>query len=539
MLARGMVRKGRASLGRFAVLLALALSCARTELTFECTPGEARFCDANGRVGAQTCSSLGYWGTCEAHESRGSGSGSSGGTGSHTGGSGVSSGSGGIVNAAGDGGIIDVGEGGADSEAGEGGAGSESGAGGVPSEGGAGGEGEGEPQVLFERYLGEGDFFASDVSVNAQGEVALALSGSGTIDFGGLTEPFDTSQSGSYLARFDNDGVAHWATTLAGTPFHGPERIALDDAGVLFGGGRFDIISGFVQSFAVPSANTPTCELSMSHGHVSSIVATGDGGFVAGGTLYGIVDLGGGPMGPGPDERTGFVAAFDGQCQWLWGRTFSNSGPWVAPPGAAAVAVDDTGMVIVAGTTGGRVDFGEGPLGTPSQLNIYLAKFTGAGVFSSARLFSDDGNLRVGAVAVDADDHIFMSGAHDSPFDFGSGEVPETSPFEESTFLAKFDADGEPLWAMALDASTDWNLDVALDPSGNVIVGGAFWPTPTSPADGFVQKFDPAGGSIWRKNFGGKLLQFVTGIAIDPGGNVFVAGALGDLDRAYFAKLAP
>jgi hypothetical protein len=547
MLGLGMVRKGRASLGRFAALLALATSCARTELVFECTPGEARFCDANGRLGAQSCSYLGHWGTCKEPESEGNGSGSSGGTGSHSGGSGSTSGStsssGGILNAAGEGGTVDGGEGG------------------VPDEVGAGGAGEIECEatdcettVEFERFFGaDGPYVATDVAVNGQGEVAIAVSGSGgSIDFGGTTSPiiFDVLVSlGAYLARFDGDGVAHWATAFDEHQDYLLDqliyRIDLDDHGDLFVASRASLGDDSYGSFSRYEGTSSAflkCQSGFSNGAGRSIVGTGDGGFVAGG-LAGGTDF----------ETSNTVAvcdAFESDCEWRWGSWLPSAGPSVAGSVASSVTLDSSGNVIFVGTSGGPVDLGDDTLGSPNDYSILLVKFSPSGTRIFARAFPGKSAARrdAQAVAVDSHDNIFVAGVHDAPLDLGAGHLPN----ETGSYLAKFDPEGELIWAEQLAGSRQLeSLDIDVDPSDNVLIAATFEgdldkPLPLSAADrdGIVLKVDSDGQAVWVKVFGGTNDQSARGVATDPDGNVFVVGGFMSPDasapsRAFLAKLAP
>jgi hypothetical protein len=552
MLARGMVRKVRVSVGKFAVLLAFATSCARTELFFECTPGEARFCDANGQVGAQTCSYLGHWGTCNENDSEGSGA-RSGGTGPSAGaasGSGATSGSGGKSGSAGAGGV-----------AGEGGALSEGGEGGAPSDGGAGGSAEiecdatdCETTVEFERLFGvDGPYVATDVSVNGHGEVAIAVMGKdGSIDFGGVTEPMHTDDLLSvdnYLARFDGDGASLWATAF--DEFQGylmdhvVSRIDLDDDGDLFVAGMAslgDDVYGSFSRFQGTSSKTAKCGSGFSNGAGRSIAGTGDGGFVG-------VGLGG-----GTDLETAKTVAmcdaFESDCEWRWGPWLPSAGPAVAGSVATSVALDSSGNVIFVGASGGPVELGDDSIGSPNNYSILLVKLASSGARIFARAFSGEGVARrdAQAVAIDSHDNIFVAGVYDSSLDLGAGPLPSKS----GSYLAKFDPEGQLIWARQLAGSKQLEaLDIDVDPSDNVLVAATFEGDLEKPIvasavdrDGIVLKIAPEGDAVWVKVFGGANDQSARGVAAAPDGNVFVVGGFtgpgsAALSRAFLTKLAP
>lgn len=559
MLPRGMVRKGRVSVGKFAVLLALATSCARTELFFECTPGEARFCDANGRIGSQVCGYLGYWGTCEANESR-PGPNGSGSTSGHSSGSGATTGTGASSGSGAMGGSGGVAGKGASPQGGEGGIVSVGGEGGVPSYGGAGDSeiecsaADCETTVEFERLFGtDGTYFATDVAVNAQGEVAVAVSGrNGTIDFGGSTAPmiFDALVSiGAYLARFDGDGTAHWATRLDAYQDYLLDveisRIDLDDEGDLFVAGTSTFIPDLNASlfrYEGTSSDLPVCETGFPVGAGKSIVGTGNGGFVA-------VGLDGGTDFEASDAIA-WCDAFESDCGSRWSAEFSSDAPAVAGSVASSVALDSSGNVIFVGTSGGPLEVDDGAIGSPSQYSIVLVKLAPSGARIFSRAFAGKGALRrdAQAVAVDSHDNIFVAGTHDGPLDFGAGSLPN----ESGSYLAKFNPKGRLLWAKQLAGSNRLgSLDLDVDPSDNVLVAATFEGSLEKPVavsavdrDGIVLKVDSNGEAVWVEVFGGANDQSARGVATDPDGNVFVVGGLegpeaGAPSRAFVAKLAP
>ena len=83
----------------------------------------------------------------------------------------------------------------------------------------------------------------------------------------------------------------------------------------------------------------------------------------------------------------------------------------------------------------------------------------------------------------------------------------------------------------------DWPADVACDALGNVYVTGTFTGTinfgtgnlvsASAGRDGFIAKFDPNGLNQWSKRFGDIYHDIGISLAIDPSGNVILAGQVG------------
>src|SRR5439155_13529664 len=103
-------------------------------------------------------------------------------------------------------------------------------------------------------------------------------------------------------------------------------------------------------------------------------------------------------------------------------------------------------------------------------------------------------------------------------------------------FVAKYSASGQHLSSRRLGGV--WNDEahaVAVDSSGNVLVGGSFTGTvdfgggPTQALGGgqsdvFVVKYAPTGAYLWARTFGGTSFDSCSGLAVDGSGNVVVTG---------------
>ena len=83
-------------------------------------------------------------------------------------------------------------------------------------------------------------------------------------------------------------------------------------------------------------------------------------------------------------------------------------------------------------------------------------------------------------------------------------------------------------------------VSVAYDKEGNRLLAGTFSGSvklgersleSAGGTDAFVAKFDKTGKLLWAERYGGKDDEAITGLAVDPGGNLVIAGkAHGELD---------
>jgi hypothetical protein len=136
------------------------------------------------------------------------------------------------------------------------------------------------------------------------------------------------------------------------------------------------------------------------------------------------------------------------------------------------------------------------------------------------------GSARDEAVAVsfDSEGNTIVAGFTDSGSAPLSGRVP---------FLVKFNSTGNVLWSIAFEPSPSTGSYVgnpgisgglAIDCDNNIIVAGSVV-LPGKDHDAFVAKFNPNGGILWYKTFGGSKREHAYGVALDNFGNIYVTGA--------------
>lgn len=135
-------------------------------------------------------------------------------------------------------------------------------------------------------------------------------------------------------------------------------------------------------------------------------------------------------------------------------------------------------------------------------------------------------------VAVDPDGHIVVTGYFQETATFGNLSL--TSTGFKDIFVAKYDGEGQVLWAVQGEGDfEDEGLGIATDASGNILVTGAFFEEATfgtttltgrGSFDVFVVKYDADGNVLWAASGGGTSLDRGFGIAADAAGNCAVTG---------------
>ncbi|KYF90251.1 nucleotide-binding protein, partial [Sorangium cellulosum] len=215
-------------------------------------------------------------------------------------------------------------------------------------------------------------------------------------------------------------------------------------------------------------------------------------------------------------------------CEEVWSRAFGDANGQYA----RAVAVDADRNVFVAGQMEGTVDFGGGPL-TATGADAYVAKFDRFGTHLWSKRFAGDGNQFAMALAVDPAGDVVVAGRAFGSVDLGGGVL--VSHGGDDVFIVKLDAGGEHVWSRMIGGSGADRCDrVAVDPAGNVLVAGGFHGTVdvdgavlTSAGlrDAFVLRLAPGDGrTLLALRAGDEGDDYAHAIAADADGNLLVAG---------------
>ncbi len=232
----------------------------------------------------------------------------------------------------------------------------------------------------------------------------------------------------------------------------------------------------------------------------------------------------------------GFVAKLDSSGNRLWHTFLGGSGTdW-----GYDLARDGSGRLHVSG-------FSTGTWGSPVRAyagdeDTFVVKIADNGTFIWNTFLGGTSYEEGYGIAADSGGNSYVTGYSGGPW----SETP-VLPYAggDDAFVAKVDAGGALAWHTFVGTSEyDEGDAIAVDPSGNVFVAGssgATWGTPAWPhiagQDAFIARLAPNGALSWNTFFGGSGTDYPYGIALHNNGNVFAAGqsdaAWGDPVRAY------
>jgi hypothetical protein len=351
---------------------------------------------------------------------------------------------------------------------------------------------------------------AGGITNDACNSIAYDLNGNviATGSFQGITS-FSTGGStitalgnkDIFLAAFDPDGQLLWAKAIGGTMEDEGTGIAVDLEGNIYLTGFFrnSVNFGTIDNPAI--LQVPGI-FSSSNAFVAKYSSTGE--------LIWVNQLGSDSNAQGQDIEIGF-----------------------------------DGNVYLCGTYSGEVNFNtQGSESLLTSINngadIFMAKYTPEGALIWAKGMGGTATDIPRAIAVDTQNNVFIAGRFDGTADFDPSLASTTFSAQlTDMFIAKYNPDGELIWAHGIGSSSfEEARDLAVDIDGNAFITGNFWGTvdfdsgapevlvtSNSESDAFLAKYSPDGECLWAFNVGGNASDEGRGVTVDPAGNAYITGA--------------
>jgi hypothetical protein len=429
--------------------------------------------------------------------------------------------------------------------------------------------------------------FAS--AFDASDNIYVTGSFQGTVDFDpgtGTASLTAASTNGDiYVASYDASGSYRWAFRIGASGGENWGRaIAVDGSGNVVVTGFFYGTTDFnpgtgSANLTGPSSFVARYTSSGSYlwafpvsivGSVLPVAIDGSGNIVLTGSFTGTVDFN---PGSGKASLTSvkesqrvyshdvFVAKYSSSGSYLWAfRVGSVGGEY-----ASSVDVDGSGNIYITGGFDGTVDFNPATA-TANQTSaggqdIFVAKYSGAGVYVWANRAGGSSNTGTGTnyadvgtrIAVDGSGNAVVAGEFYGTVDFdpGTGTASLTSVGTGTNcFVARYNSTGGYLWAFTPLARG--SVQVTIDGSGDIYLTGGLAAI-GSDTVGFPNDFDPGTATV---SFAGRVaylarytssgaylwafaitsdslaVAFASGqdIAVNGSGDIFVTG---EFTRTY------
>jgi hypothetical protein len=232
-----------------------------------------------------------------------------------------------------------------------------------------------------------------------------------------------------------------------------------------------------------------------------------------------------------------FIAAFDkdGNTDWLW------TGGGIDSDGVNTIAAIPDGGWVIGGSFTDSLDITAGAkavsMKSKGGTDAILIKLAAGGDTEWVKQYGGSYDDSVMHIAVDANSNIYVQGRFKDKANWGGQELKAGGGSDNDVVLAKYDVNGDHVWSQRFgNAFNEVAGGVAVDPAGNVTIAGSFENKGSisfgdkddhislGEADVYVARFGADGKLQWAKTYGGERIDVAYDVAVDKTGNALVTG---------------
>ncbi len=400
------------------------------------------------------------------------------------------------------------------------------------------------------------------METDLQGNIYVAGAFDGpTLVFDTITI-YNTSASGEdvFIVKFDPLGNVLWANGAGGQYSDFIHSLAVDSSGNVFIAGDYSNSDIFFGSLMLPytpgtsmfvvkydTDGNPLWAKSSSSidSYATSVKAGSDGALYLAGN-YSTLQFSLGSVSlnntNGSNTYDCFMAKLDQNGNTIWAKTIGGDENEIQPS-IALNASNDIYLTAVFNSfsfdiDGHVVNLTSGPY---TESDIFLVKFNTGGQALWVKSINGSGDDFVNSIDSDLSGNVFVTGDFLSAnLNVGTVTLSNTDSTTTDIFIAKYDANGNVLWAKRAGGnSDDIGSTIAADVMGNVYLTGSYfdsvitfgslmqntWPL-------YILKLDAAGNELWLKgaeNNGG----YGYCITSDIFGSVIVSGGFSSDSIAF------
>ncbi len=170
---------------------------------------------------------------------------------------------------------------------------------------------------------------------------------------------------------------------------------------------------------------------------------------------------------------------------------------------------------------------------TPYSYKILWKRDFGGGAGNMGAAVDSNNNVVVCGINQDEDKGIVVKYDSEGNELWSDSDLPEVCNFGSA-------AESEskpiipPLIKKIMAREYGYFFDVAVDSEDNIVVAGTFTQAGGTESVIYVKKYSPDGTTIWEKTYSPFQVNIASGIAVDPDGDIFVAGGGGSLTSLSF-----
>ncbi len=385
----------------------------------------------------------------------------------------------------------------------------------------------------------------ADGSIYLTGQFSKADFGDGQVTSNGVNDGF--------LIKFDSVGQKQWARTFGRAFRDVPRKVTVDKSGnaVVVGyslrstnvGSHDAFVAYYDASGNQKFFRTYGGPLEAAVDTSTSTAFASDGSFYVTGGFEDRINFGGGDL-----VSTGNRDIYLLQLSAAGTHLFSKRWGFTNYDQAGSLSVLPDGDVIVSGTGGYPIDFGDGAVGTDPNVDTFLVRFSAQGTARWSKRFKVSPSSGT-VVTAAPDGTLWLAGDTNVAVNLGGG--PRPSSTGRGLFSGHFTGAGDHIASYVIASNSSAYVNsIAVDAAGQIVLGGAvegdmnFGPGPTLAADGncYFLKQAPNGLVRWAHRFCGSGATYnnqVQGVAVAPNGQVLAGGYVGQASTVGSVTLSP
>ncbi|MBI5533200.1 MAG: hypothetical protein HY898_10815 [Deltaproteobacteria bacterium] len=289
---------------------------------------------------------------------------------------------------------------------------------------------------------------AFGVATDAQNNMVIAGGFEGTIISGGDALNAVGSRS-AFVFKLDREGSWQWGRSYGGG-YAIAQSVGVSPDGHVFVVGQFDGPLDLGTSHYVSQGNLDMFVLALDpDGEILWSKALGNaqaqtptrikvdpqGNVAVVGRSTGTLDFGGGAIEAARESV--FFAWYSADGTHRWSQQYEIGDEPDLTPSRTSIAFDLSSNAIVAGAYTGSTDFGNGPLTSTKDANVFLAAWTPTGAPMWSHAYGAEGVQAARAVAYDPQGGLAVAGVFRDWLDFGAGPVGPTQT-NGAMFVVKY-----------------------------------------------------------------------------------------------------
>ncbi len=384
---------------------------------------------------------------------------------------------------------------------------------------------------------------AADIGLDAAGNTYMVGTFDRKIIFNTTTLD-GGSNIGLFIAKYNAGGMLQWVIQGSGTGNFVSPAIAVDGAGNSYVAGGFSgsaligtrniVSSGSYDMFLLRLDAAGDVKWARRGGGPEADYATG----VALDSILGDCIVAGTFRSTAMIDTLALTSAGEGD---LFIAKYSTIGDikWAGSRGSAGddnvrgIAVSQAGSTYLLGDfTGGSLFGDNSDAALYGGADVFLAKFSTAGVYQWARRLGGPGDDAAHHIAVDRGGNCFVTGTFSDRYRAGSTVLQSAGGTD--IYMGKYDGTGAPLWVVQGGGpKNDSGLAVAIDELGRSYFTGMFQDSSrfadstardAGNGDIYVAHLNNSGQVLWLRSHGGPQKDHGSAIAVDRNGELRVAG---------------